>query len=92
MNVFILMLAVTACYTITSLSDKYAVAEAKFTGNEFTSAFKEESGGCFKSNSGTNPQCHWNAVRKRNNFNKSCKLFFHSAHDTCNVIHNQSDT
>ena len=36
MNVFILMLTVTACYTITSLSDKYAVAEAKFTGNEFT--------------------------------------------------------
>lgn len=36
MNVFILMLAVTTCYTITSLSDKYAVAEAKFTGNEFT--------------------------------------------------------
>lgn len=36
MNAAILMLAVTACYTITSLSDKYAVAEAKFTGNEFT--------------------------------------------------------
>lgn len=36
MNVAILMMAVTACYTITSLSDKYAVAEAKFTGNEFT--------------------------------------------------------
>lgn len=36
MNVVILMLAVTACYTITSLSDKYAVAEAKFSGNEFT--------------------------------------------------------
>ncbi len=36
MNVVILMLAVTACYTITSLSDKYAVSEAKFTGNEFT--------------------------------------------------------
>ncbi len=35
MNVVILMLAVTACYTITSLSDKYAVSEAKFTGNEF---------------------------------------------------------
>lgn len=31
-----LMLAVTACYTTTSLSDKYAVAKAKFTGNEFT--------------------------------------------------------
>ncbi len=36
MNVVILMLAVTACYTITSLSDKYAVSEAKFTGSEFT--------------------------------------------------------
>lgn len=36
MNAVILMLAVTACYTITSLSDKYAVSEAKFTGNEFT--------------------------------------------------------
>ncbi|MBQ8614190.1 MAG: hypothetical protein IJ416_08265 [Ruminiclostridium sp.] len=36
MNVVILMLAVTACYTISSLSDKYAVSEAKFTGNEFT--------------------------------------------------------
>ena len=36
MNVLILMLAVTACYTITSLSDKYAVSEAKFTGDEFT--------------------------------------------------------
>lgn len=36
MNAVILMLAVTACYTITSLSDKYAVSEAKFTGDEFT--------------------------------------------------------
>lgn len=36
MNVVFLMLAVTACYTITSLSDKYAVSKAKFTGNEFT--------------------------------------------------------
>lgn len=36
MNVFILMLAVTACYTITSLSDKYAIAEAKLAGNEFS--------------------------------------------------------
>ncbi len=36
MNVVIMMLAVTACYTITSLSDKYAVAQAKFSGNEFT--------------------------------------------------------
>lgn len=32
MNVYILMLIVTTCYTITSLSDKYAVAKAKFTG------------------------------------------------------------
>lgn len=30
------MLAVTVCYTITSLSDKYAIAEAKLSGNEFT--------------------------------------------------------
>ncbi len=36
MNVVILMLMVTVCYTISSLSDKYAVSEAKFTGNEFT--------------------------------------------------------
>jgi len=36
MNGILLMLAVAACYTITSLSDKYAVSEAKFTGNEFT--------------------------------------------------------
>lgn len=36
MNVIILMLMVTVCYTITSLNDKYAVAKAKFTGNEFT--------------------------------------------------------
>lgn len=36
MSVVIMMLAVTACYTITSLSDKYAVSEAKFSGNEFT--------------------------------------------------------
>lgn len=35
-NGIILMLAVTACYTTTSLSDKYAVSKAKFTGNEFT--------------------------------------------------------
>lgn len=34
--VIILMMAVTVCYTISSLSDKYAVSEAKFTGNEFT--------------------------------------------------------
>lgn len=31
-----MMLAVTACYTATSLSDKYAVVKAKFSGNEFT--------------------------------------------------------
>lgn len=36
MSVILMMLAVTACYTISSLSDKYAVSEAKFTGNEFT--------------------------------------------------------
>lgn len=30
------MLAVTACYTVTSLSDKYAVSKAGFSGNEFT--------------------------------------------------------
>ena len=32
----IMMLGVTACYTISSLSDKYAVTKAKFKGNEFT--------------------------------------------------------
>ena len=36
MDVILLMLLVTACYTISSLSDKYAVSKAKFTGNEFT--------------------------------------------------------
>lgn len=36
MNVFVLMLAVTACYTVSSLSDKYAVSKAGFSGNEFT--------------------------------------------------------
>ena len=36
MNVVLLMLAVTACYTFTSLSDKYAVSEAGFSGDEFT--------------------------------------------------------
>lgn len=36
MNVIALMLSVTACYTVTSLSDKYAVAKAGFTGDEFT--------------------------------------------------------
>lgn len=30
------MLSVTACYTISSLSDKYAVSRAGFSGNEFT--------------------------------------------------------
>lgn len=36
MNVVILMLAVTACYTICSLNDKYAAAKANLSGNEFT--------------------------------------------------------
>lgn len=36
MNAVLLMLAVAVCYTITSLSDKYAVAEAKFLCDEFT--------------------------------------------------------
>ena len=36
MNVLVLMLGVTACYTITSLSDKYAASEAKLSGDEFT--------------------------------------------------------
>ena len=36
MSSVFLMLGVTLCYTITSLSDKYAVSEAKFTRNEFT--------------------------------------------------------
>lgn len=36
MNVIILMLAVTACYTICSLNDKYAAAKANFSGDEFT--------------------------------------------------------
>lgn len=36
MNVIGLMMAVTACYTISSLSDKYAVSKAGFNGNEFT--------------------------------------------------------
>ena len=36
MDTVILMLTVTACYTITSLSDKYAAAKARFSGNEFT--------------------------------------------------------
>ena len=36
MNAFVMMLAAAACYTTTSLSDKYAVSEAKLGGNEFT--------------------------------------------------------
>lgn len=36
MNVIILMLAVTDCYTICSLNDKYAAAKANFSGDEFT--------------------------------------------------------
>lgn len=36
MNVFVLMLAVTVCNTVSSLSDKYAVSKAGFSGNEFT--------------------------------------------------------
>lgn len=36
MDAIILMLAVTACYTVTSLSDKYAASGAKFDGHEFT--------------------------------------------------------
>lgn len=36
MNVVILMLAVTASYTICSLNDKYAAAKANLSGDEFT--------------------------------------------------------
>lgn len=36
MNVVILMLAVTACYTICSLNDKYAAAKVNFSSDEFT--------------------------------------------------------
>lgn len=36
MSPIVLMLAVTACYTVTSLSDKYAASGAKFNGDEFT--------------------------------------------------------
>lgn len=36
MNVVILMLAVTACYTICSLNDKYAATKANLSGDEFT--------------------------------------------------------
>lgn len=35
-NVFALMACVTACYTVSSLSDKYAAAKAKYEPNEFT--------------------------------------------------------
>ena len=36
MTVFLMMLAVTACYTVTSLNYKYASTGAKFSGSEFT--------------------------------------------------------
>lgn len=36
MPAFLMMLAVTACYTVTSLSDKYASSGAKFGGSQFT--------------------------------------------------------
>ncbi len=36
MTVFLMMLAVTACYTVTSINDKYASSGAKFNGSEFT--------------------------------------------------------
>lgn len=36
MTAIIMMLTVVVCYTICSMSDKYAVATAKFNGNEFT--------------------------------------------------------
>ena len=36
MNALGLMLAVTACYTVSSLSDKYAAAKARFEPNDFT--------------------------------------------------------
>lgn len=36
MGAFALMLAVTCCYTISSLSDKFAVSKSGFGGNEFT--------------------------------------------------------
>lgn len=36
MSAFLMMLAVTACYTVTSLSDKYASSGAKFGGSQFT--------------------------------------------------------
>lgn len=36
MNPFALMAGVTACYTVSSLSDKYAAAKARFEPNNFT--------------------------------------------------------
>ena len=36
MNAFALMAGVTACYTISSLSDKYAAAKARFEPDDFT--------------------------------------------------------
>lgn len=36
MNIFTLMAGVTICYTITSLSDKYAASRGKLTSDEFT--------------------------------------------------------
>ncbi len=36
MNIFALMAGVTACYTVSSLSDKYAAAKAEFEPDDFT--------------------------------------------------------
>lgn len=36
MNAILLMLSVTGCYTLSSLSDKYAVSRARLTQNQFT--------------------------------------------------------
>ncbi len=36
MNAVVMMLGVTVCYTICSLSDKYAIVGAKLSGDEFT--------------------------------------------------------
>lgn len=36
MNAVLMMLGVTACYTLCSLSDKYAIVKAKLSGDEFT--------------------------------------------------------
>lgn len=35
MNVIILMLTVTTCYTICALNDKYAAAKTSFSNDEF---------------------------------------------------------